>query len=152
MKFEIAKTLKTDADEITGLLNAATLKLHSKNINQWTYPWNPKEIESDIEHIYIMKKDGLIIGTFSLRTNDVTAFPSEKGSLYLYRIALLPEYQGKSIGLKIINYVFSLNMTIYLDCWAGNSALKKFYLNSGFTYWGDFPEYNYMISAFKHKN
>lgn len=151
MEFEIIKAVKTDAEEITGILNTVTLKLHNNNINQWT-TWDQKDIESDIEHAYIMKKDGLIIGTFSVKSNDVTAFPAEKDSLYLYRIALLPEYQGKNIGSKIINYVFDLNKTIYLDCWAENSALKKFYQNAGFAYCGDFPEYDYMISVFKHEN
>lgn len=152
MEFEITKSSKNDAEDIAGLLNAATLNLHSKGISQWTYPWNIKEIETDIEHIFIMNKNGSIAGTFSLKNNDATVFPAKKDSLYLYRIALLPEFQGKNMGSKIIEYVFNFKKTIYLDCWAGNSALKKFYLNAGFSYCGDFPEKDYMISVFKHEN
>lgn len=148
----------TDAGNIINLLNKATLHLHEKGINQWDYPWNPNEIKQEINsgHVYVISENDLITGTFSIMSIDeLSTADIEKKSGYLYRIALFPEYQGKSLGLKIINYASDylkkLNKPLYLDCWAGNERLKSFYKNAGFEYLGDYPEKDYFISVFMLK-
>jgi len=154
---KIAKT--DDTSLILELLNCVTLNLHKKNINQWTYPWNINEIEDEInkKHIYIFIKDLKIIGTFSLKDIDENFNFNfiKSSSIYLYRIAILPEYQGKNIGKEIINYACEyskdLNKLLYLDCWAGNEKLRKFYTEVGFDFSGDFPEEDYMVSVFKYE-
>ncbi|HEX3047167.1 MAG TPA: GNAT family N-acetyltransferase, partial [Bacillota bacterium] len=81
--------------------------------------------------------------------------PIVSPSLYLYRIAISPLFQGKNIGLEIIAEVKkrsqALNKPVYLDCWAGNEKLRQFYSNAGFEYMGDFPEETYSISVFKYE-
>lgn len=149
---------KDDASAIAELLNKVTLDLHQKNINQWQYPWDFEKINVDINNrnTYVITIDKLIIGTFSLKDTDPneTLHISQPNNLYLYIIAILPEYQGKNIGLKIIDYAFetaaNLRKTLYLDCWAGNTKLKSFYSKAGFEYCGDFQEEDYMISVFRH--
>lgn len=144
---------------IVKILNKVTLYLHQRNINQWTYLWKPNEIDSEIrnKNMYVVTMDELIVGTFSLRKMESNAALNIKApdNLYLYRIALLPEYQGKNLGAKIINYAFDVSKnsgkTLYLDCWAGNKNLKSFYSKSGFDYYGDFKEEDYMISVFKYE-
>jgi len=75
----------------------------------------------------------------------------EPRSKYLYQIAILPEYQGKGIGKQITTFAQGLaDLAVYLDCWAGNEKLKKFYTETGFKYLGDFPEEDYFISIFKY--
>ena len=157
MGYEIKLAREDNNELITDLLNKVTLQLHSKGIMQWNYPWNIKEIESEINnsHIYVVKTNNLIIGTFSLKNPDMKWLSDAKpNSLYLYRIAILPEYQGKNIGLMILYYVFeiskNINKTIYLDCWAGNEKLKSFYSNAGFKYHGDLSEEDYKISVFEY--
>lgn len=142
---------------IVELLNKVTIQLHKKGINQWAYPWNLSEIEKDIikECIYVIEMDNLIVGTFSIKETSKMDFPiADSEGKYLYRIALLPEYQGKGLGLEIINFTFQYSLTLkkslYLDCWAGNQKLRSFYSNAGFDYIGDFPEDDYMISIFKY--
>jgi RimJ/RimL family protein N-acetyltransferase len=101
-------------------------------------------------------KDYKIVGTFSLMDIDENFGANfiKSSSIYLYRIAILPEYQGKSIGKEIINhackYSENVNKSLYLDCFAGNEKLRSFYLKSGFDYCGDFPEEDYSISVFKY--
>ena len=152
---KIAKT--DDTSLIVELLNCVTLNLHKKNINQWTYPWNINEIEDEInkKHIYIFTKELKIIGTFSLKDIDENFIFIKSSGIYLYRIAILPEYQGKNIGKEIINYACEyskdLNKLSYLDCWAGNEKLRKFYTEVGFDFIGDFPEEDYMVSVFKYE-
>ena len=157
MGYEIKLAREDNNELITDLLNKVTLQLHSKGIMQWNYPWNIKEIESEINnsHIYVVKTNNLIIGTFSLKNPDMKWLSDAKpNSLYLYRIAILPEYQGKNIGLMILYYVFEISKknktAIYLDCWAGNEKLKRFYSNAGFKYHGDLSEEDYKISVFEY--
>ena len=145
-------------DNIVELLNKVTLHLHEKGINQWVYPWNRREIERDIEeaYMYVLAIDDSIIGTFSLKDIDnFDALFVEPNSKYLYRIAILPEYQGKKLGVEIVNfacdYSRNLKRVLYLDCFAGNKKLRNFYSKSGFNFMGDYPEEDYMISVFKYE-
>jgi ribosomal protein S18 acetylase RimI-like enzyme len=105
----------------------------------------------------VITVDDLTVGTFSLKEIGINSLPTiiESDNLYLYRVALLPEYQGKNIGLKVTNYACQisrdLKKILYLDCWAGNVNLKNFYLKAGFDFCGDFPEEDYMLSVFKYE-
>lgn len=146
-----------NAVEITELLNKTTLHLHEKRINQWSYPWNSSIIEDDIKngHVYVLTIDDLICGTFSVKDADGFDYLLiEQGSRYLYRIAILPEYQGMNLGREVLNYVCeysrSLKKALYLDCWAGNKKLREFYSNAGFNFMGDFPEEDYFVTVFKY--
>lgn len=159
MLYEIRLAEEDDIRIIAELLNKVTLNLHRKNINQWTYPWDFEEINMDIKNknSYVITIDKLIIGTFSVKDMGINEelYINGPNNLYLYRIAILPEYQGKNIGLKVINYVFQISRNsrkkLYLDCWAGNIKLKEFYCKAGLDYCGDFQEEDYMISVFKYE-
>lgn len=156
MEINIKLAQKEDTNRLVELLNAVTLHLHEKNINQWTYPWNTEEINKDVkdENIYIITFGNLLIGTFSLKPTDISSLNSiiKEEGFYLYRIAVLPEYQGKNIGLDAIAYAREMadfyKKPLYLDCWAGNKVLKNFYSNAGFKFLGDFPEEDYSISVY----
>lgn len=159
MVYEIRLAEKDDVNTIVELLNKVTLNLHEKSINQWTYPWDFEKINMDMKNrnIYVISLNKIIIGTFSLKDMgaNIMLNPSGSNSVYLYRIAILPEYQGKNVGLEITNYACetsrNLRKILYLDCWAGNENLKNFYLKAGFDFCGDFPEEDYMISVFKYE-
>lgn len=108
MMYEIKLAEKDKAVAIVDLLNKVTLNLHRKGINQWTYPWDSKEIEMDIKsgRTNIIIVDDSIAGTFSLKVIEDNSWFSfiKSNSIYLYRIAILPAYQGKNLGIEIINY------------------------------------------------
>ena len=71
---------------------------------------------------------------------------------YLYRIALHPSYQGMGIGRTLIHFACHLadsaQKDLYLDCWAGNHSLRKFYSSAGFDPIGIFSEQDYKICVF----
>lgn len=146
---------KENVREVVSLLNETTLNFHEKGINQWTYPWDENIIKKDVENkrVYILLYGNEIAGTFSLKDIDSSWFEFVKrNSIYLYRIAVLPKYQGKGAGHLITNYACkfakNMNKTLYLDCWSGNVKLKDFYTGAGFKLLGDFPEDDYKISIF----
>lgn len=158
--YKIRLAEKSDLGQVVEVLNKVTLTLHKKNIQQWRYPWNPEEIAEDIENgnMYVVVMEKNIIGSFSLRHMDtnLVIHVREPNNLYLYRIAILPEHQGKNIGNKITDYAIEiskkLGKNLYLDCWAGNVKLRAFYSKAGLTYCGDFPEEDYEISVYKYEN
>jgi GNAT superfamily N-acetyltransferase len=141
---------------IIEILNKVTLNLHEKGVSQWTYPWVDDEIISDInkQRVYIMILDDTTSATFSIKDSScVNADLIEANNNYIYRIAVLPEYQGKKLGLDIIKFALeyskNTSKSLYLDCWAGNSNLRRFYSGAGFEFLGDVPEEDYFVSVFK---
>ncbi|GFP76064.1 GNAT family N-acetyltransferase [Clostridium fungisolvens] len=158
MEYEIKIAHINNLYDIVELLNTVTLNLHKKNINQWQYPWDTEEIKSNIEnkYTYAVFNNEKIIGTFSLKPKPKSSWIPEidEEILYLHTLAILPEYQKKSIGCKIIDFSHNqsatLNKPLYLDCWSKNIKLKTFYLNSGFDYLMDYPEEDFEISVFKY--
>ncbi|QOR68075.1 GNAT family N-acetyltransferase [Cytobacillus suaedae] len=146
-----------DWKSVKDILDKTTLDLHKKGINQWDYPWDSIKIKNDIESsiVYIIVVKDKAIGTFCIKVIDTLSdFPIHPRSRYLCQIAILPEYQGQGIGSSIAGFACSYadekNMTMYLDCWAGNQKLKSFYFNHGFSYLGDYTEEDYFISIFKY--
>lgn len=154
---DIGLAKEEDVSSIVQLLNEVTLELLSKKVMQWDYPWDRNTINSDVSHgcQYIVKENNMIIAVFSLKDMPVNDWTSEEeeGRMYLYRIAVEPEFQGKNVGSYICGWVQSFagqnHKTVYLDCWAGNDKLKDFYSSTGFYYIGDFPEEDYMVSVFR---
>ncbi|QFF99071.1 GNAT family N-acetyltransferase [Psychrobacillus glaciei] len=95
-----------------------------------------------------------VIGTFFIETIDkIGEHTIEPKSLYLSKIAILPEYQGSGIGYKITEFACTsaqrLNKVLYLDCWAGNIKLREFYSKNLFQHIDDFCEEDYLISIFR---
>ncbi len=157
-ELEIKLAKLEDANAIVDVLNKTTLELHGKGIQQWDYPWDEGKVANQIESefAYAVWDDGRIIGTFCIHEIDViNELFVVPGSIYLSQIAILPEYQGKNCGAAIvkfvIDYVDKLDKALYLDCWAGNEKLKKFYTENGLENLGDFPEKGYEISIFTYK-
>lgn len=154
MKIRLATS--NDLQQVVNVLNKATLDLLKKAIYQWDYPWNVNKIINEIKnnYSYVLLLDEEIVGTFCIKDIDcLSKLTFNSKNIYLYQIAIIPEYQGNNYGSEITDFARSLanerNETIYLDCWAGNEKLKNFYLNNGFEYQGDFPEADYFISIFK---
>jgi GNAT superfamily N-acetyltransferase len=152
MEIRLAK--QGDLKAILNVLNAAALTLHEKGISQWEYPWDEKELVDQMEFLYVVTVDNQVIGIFGIKDIDcLNEYLVEPSSNYLYQIAILPGYQGKGFGQGITfwarEYANGLGKPLYLDCWAGNQKLKRFYQENGFDYVGDFPEENYYISVFR---
>ena len=156
---KISQASKEHLSEIINILNIVTSDLRKKNIMQWDYPWNEKEVLYDIERnrAYIVTVNEQAIATFFIKEKEsLSTLILEPESVYLNQIAVLPEYQGQNIGRRIINYTKDLAQTkkspLYLDCWAGNDKLVEFYSENGFEFLGDYAEEDYFVSIFKFKS
>jgi len=157
MDISIRKATTEDFGAVLNILEMAALKLLAKGVYQWDYPWNEVDLRQQIENdeFYVAYSDNTPVGCFRLKTIQNNPFTNDEKGLYLYHLAVHPQYSGSgashSICRWVQDYAAKQNITIYFDCWAGNIFLKKFYIESGFDYIGDFPEEDYFISAFKTK-
>lgn len=157
MNCEIRRAKLEDTETIVKILDRVTQYLNSKGIYQWEYPWNAEVILKDIEskNVFIVYYEGNSVGTFGLRKLEEEKFEvMQIGDYYIYRIALIPELQGKNLGRDIIdfacNYTAIEGFPLYLDCYYGNKNLRKFYSSAGMDYVGDYPEEDYFVSVYKH--
>ena len=158
MKLSIQKALLPDAMPIARLLDEVTVQLHQKGILQWEHPWDPDKIGQDIllERVWACRDGKELVGTFSLRPLQTALWLDRRakpdGQWYLYRIALRPSCQGSGLGTELIRFACCLadhaQKDLYLDCWAGNHALRRFYSSANFDTVGIFPEENYQICVF----
>lgn len=155
---EIRKANFEDQTEILTIYNETTLDLLEKDIKQWDYPWEPEVIQKEIKknQAYVVLFNRTFVGTFCISPlNNLSTLPIDPEGVYLSKIAILPGYQGKNLGSAAVQFACSFakqrNLTLYLDCWAGNKKLKEFYSGNGLEYIGDFPEEGYFISIFKHQ-
>lgn len=158
MKKNIRLANILDTQDVVDLLNKVTIDLHEMGVNQWSYPWKYDEILSEISgrNVYLLICNDLIVGTFSLKKiGQQEHIATNVDDMYLYRIAILPEKQGKGLGREIVafacDYARKISCDLYLDCWAGNDKLHSFYSNAGFIHLGNLPEEDYLISMFKYK-
>lgn len=154
---KIIRAKHQQLNDIIYVLNAATLELLEKGVQQWEYPWTKASIEEEIlgNQAYVVLDEETLIGVFFIKPVAKDQHPAVmlENHLYLHRIAVRPDYQSQGVGEEICGAAFSIakeaQKTIYLDCWEGNEKLKNFYRSTGFMYCGDFPEEDYWISVFK---
>ncbi len=157
MEILIRNATNEDLGSVLNILEMATLKLLAKDVHQWEYPWDENEVKNYIENddFYIAIADNQPVGCFGLKKFTANPFADDNNGLYLYHLAVHPQYSGKSVSHSMCSwvqgYAAKQGITIYFDCWAGNNFLKKFYTEAGFQYIGDFPEEDYYISAFRTK-
>lgn len=159
LRFDAARP--EQAAELTALLNAATLKLLAKDIMQWTYPWEESVIAEQIAlgRVYTATdpESGRIAATFALKDvpESKRAF-CDPDALYLYRIAVHPDFQGQGIGLIACRSAREIaknaGRALWLDCWSGNHMLRVFYRTAGFEWKGDFPDEHYTVSVYYVKD
>ena len=158
MDLSIQKAVFSDARALTELLNEAAADLHRRGIRQWETPWDPEEIRREITggRVWSAWDGGALAGTFSLRPLETAGWLPDSakpgGQWYMYRVAMHPSHQGKGEGRTLVRFACRLaeaaKKDLYLDCWAGNDTLRRFYTSAGFDTIGIFPEEDYKIAVF----
>jgi ribosomal protein S18 acetylase RimI-like enzyme len=132
--------------DILKLCAACRLYMESKGIYQWTteYP-NEKQFINDIvrKELYVLKKNDRLIGCIVLSILiDAEYIPvnwlTDNGNpLYIHRLAVHPNCQGKGFAQQLINFgenhARSNQFTsVRLDTFSQNKRNQRFYEQRGY--------------------
>ena len=145
-----------DLDAVVNITRACNLHMRSKGIFQWTdkYP-SRKAFEEDLkrEELYLLEDHDRIAGCIVISTFKDEVYepvgwltPDEK-NIYIHRLAVHPEYQGKGCAQQLMNYAEQQSeengfKSIRLDTFSQNPRNHRFYEKRGYQKLEDiyFPE------------
>jgi diamine N-acetyltransferase len=102
------------------------------------------ELKNPHSAFYFAYLDKNLVGYFKLNWNDAQSDLKRHDSLELERIYVLQEFQGKSIGEKMLEEVKRLGTKtnknfLWLGVWEHNKGAIKFYEKNGFSKFGMHP-------------
>lgn len=149
----IIKAKFSDLEDILSLTKACSKKMIDNGIVQWndTYP-NIEIFKKDIEReeLYVFTSPsfdseniGQIIGCIVISTDmdaeykNVNWLTETSEQFYIHRLAVHPEYQGKGIARKLMDFAEELGRkqkkkSIRLDTFSKNTQNQNFYELRGY--------------------
>ncbi|MDH3697366.1 MAG: GNAT family N-acetyltransferase [Flavobacteriaceae bacterium] len=142
--------------EILLLTQACALDMISRDIFQWNEHYPSAEVfREDIKkgRLYVLEQDSKIIGIIALCTEIdeeykmVEWLTDHDHNLYVHRLAVHPDYQGKGNARKLMDFAEKHARdhhytSIRLDTFSQNKRNQRFYEERGYTRLGDvyFPK------------
>ncbi|WP_431157159.1 GNAT family N-acetyltransferase [Winogradskyella poriferorum] len=152
----IRKGTLQDITAIMAMTKACAKAMIANGIYQWNEHYPNKEAfikDVDRQELYVLEIEGSIAGTVVISTlMDEEYIPikwltKNDNNLYIHRLAIHPDYQGKGFAQKLMDfaesYAIDNNYTsIRLDTFSQNKRNQKFYELRGYKRLGDifFPK------------
>ena len=145
MKIRLAND--KDIIRVVEITNACANHMINQNIFQWdeNYP-NQEAFKEDIQSdsLYVIEKKDNILGCLCISTKIDDVYKNVKWltlnekNIYLHRLAIHPDHQGKGLALKLMSYAEAFTIkkgfkSIRLDTFSGNPKNNKFYTLQGYT-------------------
>jgi SAM-dependent methyltransferase/ribosomal protein S18 acetylase RimI-like enzyme len=143
----------SDAAAVEKLLDAAATWQQSRGIRQWTPGSFDDEVNEAIadRSLYVARREDLIVGCFMLDLQSppwMTPWLIEQGRVsteaaHVGRLAVAREASGRGLGRVLLREARTLAAErglayLRLDCPAENGRLRRYYVEAGFSYIGDF--------------
>ncbi|MCB4807127.1 GNAT family N-acetyltransferase [Tamlana sp. 62-3] len=152
----IRKAKVTDIDRLLEITKACAANMIAQNIFQWNefYP-SKKPFLNDFnrDELYVLEIDNKVMGCITISTlMDEEYMPikwltANKNNIYIHRLAVHPEAQGKGYAQKLMNFAENYAKTnhfasVRLDTFSQNPRNVKFYETRGYQRLGDifFPK------------
>ncbi len=138
---EIRRSKISDLHEIKRLTESCAVAMQERGIFQWNehYP-SLEKLENDItsEELFVLIHDDRISGMIVLTAHmDEEYIPiewltSNNSNLYIHRLAIAPEYWGKGLGQKMMEFAEEFARkndysSIRLDTFSQNKRNQNFY-------------------------
>jgi ribosomal protein S18 acetylase RimI-like enzyme len=161
---DIVKGQKQDMSDIFDIISNCIKHMERQGVYQWNefYP-NADIIENDIEseHCYVLKDNGKCIAYVAINEeqspeySEIKWFSEGRKVLVIHRLSVHPEFQGKGIAKKMLNFIEDVATKnnyscIRFDAYSGNKIALKLYEHFGykkagqvFFPWRDLPFYCY---------
>lgn len=142
----IRNAKKEEIPQLLAITNACTQHMISQNIYQWNNDYPSKiAFENDLtrEELYVLILEEKIIGCIALTPKiDEEYIPVKwltlnKNNLYVHRLAIHPQYQGKGFAQKLMDFAENFAIknnyrSIRLDTFSKNIRNQKFYELRGY--------------------
>jgi len=142
--------------DILGIAKACAKLMIKQGIYQWNeeYP-SLRAFENDLSRneLYVLEINETICGMITITTlkdeeySPVHWLTHDDNAIYIHRLAILPESQGKGFAQKLMDYGENLAKTqgftsVRLDTFSQNKRNQKFYEQRGYQKLGDiyFPK------------
>ena len=145
MKIRLAND--KDIIRVVEITNACANHMINQNIFQWdeNYP-NQDAFKEDVQSdsLYVIEKKDNILGCLCISAKIDDVYKNVKWltlnekNIYLHRLAIHPDHQGKGLALKLMSYAEAFTIkkgykSIRLDTFSGNPKNNKFYTLQGYT-------------------
>ena len=136
-----------DINRIIEITNACANHMIAQNIFQWNEQYPNKQIfNQDVlnECLFVIEIKDVVIGCLCISSEmdevykNVKWLTKNEKNIYLHRLAVHPNFQGKGYAISFMNYAeqFALKSgyeSIRLDTFSGNPKNNKFYKLQGYT-------------------
>ncbi|VAW19596.1 Acetyltransferase [hydrothermal vent metagenome] len=137
----IKKASISDLDQLYSITKSCAKQMTGNGVFQWDENYPSKEIlqkDIDLQQIWKLEVQSIIIGIIVLTEiedqeyQDVKWLTKNNNNLYIHRLAIKPEDQGKGYAQKLMdfaeNYALQNNYSsIRLDTFSKNKRNQEFY-------------------------
>ncbi len=141
----------SEIPDILIITDACGAYMIKKGIYQWNEHYPSQEaFEEDIDRgeLYILEDKGHLVGTIVISTfmdseyMPIAWLTENKDNVYIHRIAVHPENQGKGYAQKLMDFAENRAkengfISIRLDTFSQNERNQKFYETRGYQKLGD---------------
>ncbi len=142
----IKKVQNSDLNKLLNITKSCAKHMIANSIYQWNEHYPSKEVfENDIElgQIWKLEIDKGIVAIIvlteieDLEYDNVNWLTKNGNSLYIHRLAVHPNYQGKGYAQKLMDFAENYakkneNDSIRLDTFSQNTRNQKFYEKRGY--------------------
>jgi ribosomal protein S18 acetylase RimI-like enzyme len=136
----------SEIDDILTITKACAKKMSDRGIFQWNEHYPSKIVfENDIKRneLFVFEEHAKIIGTIIISAfmddeyKSVTWLASKYNAIYIHRLAVHPDFQGKGCARKLMdfaeNYARENNFSsVRLDTFSQNTRNQQFYTQRGY--------------------
>ena len=152
----INKASEQDLEQLLSIVKSCGQNLIEQGIFQWNEEYPKKEdLLEDIElqELWKLEHENSIVGLIVLTEiedaeyQDVKWLTKNDKNLYIHRLAVHPNFQGKGFAQKLMDFAENYALengykSIRLDTFSQNRRNQKFYEQRGYTRLGDifFPK------------
>lgn len=165
--FMTCSATEKDIDSLLEITSACALHMQNQSIFQWNALYPSKEtFEEDLKRkeLFVFKLDTKPIGCIVISTfmddeyKEVNWLTPNENNVYIHRLAVHPEQQGKGIARKLMAFAeeksrLEKRTSVRLDTFSQNLRNQKFYEQRGYQRLGaiyipqqsEFPFYCYEL-------
>ena len=142
----IRKALGNDIEAILNITRSCAKRLIDLEIFQWSdaYP-DRRSFENDLSRgeLYVLEIDDEVIGCITITTlvddayKPVTWLTSNDNNIYIHRLAVHPDFQGKGYARKLMDFAedrarAEKRTSVRLDTFSRNLRNQRFYELRGY--------------------